>query len=383
MITLVKDTIKNEDIDELVDWLKTYPRLTKGKETLKLEQDFSKWLGKKYSVFCNSGSSANLLMLASLIEGDFLKKGAKVVVPTLCWATDLMPVMQLGFKPILCDINMKDLSVDLNELEKIFKEEKPDAFLYVSILGLPTQYEKIISLCEKYKVMFLEDACEALGSTYQEKKVGSFGLMSTFSTYFGHHISTIEGGFVSTDNEDLYNILLSIRSHGWARDLNNDTAKQLKEKWNIGDFNDLYTFYYSGFNLRSTDLQAIIGQSQLKRIYIVSERSFYNYNLYNKLIRNDFWEPEIPKNSTTSNFAFPVISPNRDKIVKELIENKVETRPLICGSMGSQPFYVKEYGEHVFANASIVDSYGFYLPNHQNLNDDEVRFVASIVNKYI
>ena len=130
-----------------------------------------------------------------------------------------MPVMQLGFEPILCDVNLKDLSVDLTSLENIFKEESPEIFLYVSVLGLPTNYQKIIDLCERYGVIFLEDACESLGSTYNGKKIGSFGEMSTFSTYFGHHISTIEGGFVSTDNEHFYNVLLSIRSHGWSRDL--------------------------------------------------------------------------------------------------------------------------------------------------------------------
>ena len=382
MINLVKDTINNKDIDELIEWLKTYPRLTKGPETLELERDFSSWLGKKYSVFCNSGSSANLLMLSTLLQGDYYSRGAKVVVPTVCWSTDLMPVMQLGFEPILCDVNLKDLSVDLTSLENIFKEESPEIFLYVSVLGLPTNYQKIIDLCERYGVIFLEDACESLGSTYNGKKIGSFGEMSTFSTYFGHHISTIEGGFVSTDNEHFYNVLLSIRSHGWSRDLDEESKKDLKEQWKISNFNDFYTFYYSGYNLRSTDLQAHIGKSQLKRIDSTAQKRFENFKIYQDLINNDFWKPQIPENSICSNFAYPVISPEREKITKELIEKGVETRPLICGSMGTQPFYIKEYGEQIFQNASVVDQYGFYLPNHQELSTDEIKFVCDIVNKY-
>ena len=134
MITLVKDTIDNKDIDNLIDWLKTYPRLTKGQVTLDLEEKWSKWLGRKYSIFCNSGSSANLLMLSALKESGYLKNN-KVVVPSVAWATDLAPVMQLGLKPILCDSNMEDLSVDLEHLEKIFKEEKPSALMFVSVFS--------------------------------------------------------------------------------------------------------------------------------------------------------------------------------------------------------------------------------------------------------
>ena len=150
MITLVKDTIDNNDIDRLVDWLKTYPRLTKGSVTLKLERKYADWLGTEYAVFCNSGSSANLLMLSAIIEKY---KSKKVVVPSVAWATDLAPVMQLGLKPLLCDCNMDDLSVDLNHLEEIFKTESPDALLLVSVLGLVPDMSDIVRLCEEYDVL--------------------------------------------------------------------------------------------------------------------------------------------------------------------------------------------------------------------------------------
>ena len=208
MITLVKDTIDEKDIDRLVDWLKTYPRLTKGKVTLELERKYADWLGTEYSVFCNSGSSANLLMLSAIIEKY---KSKKVVVPSVAWATDLAPVMQLGLKPLLCDCNMQDLSVDLEHLEKIFKTESPDALLLVSVLGLVPNMGKIVELCERYGVILLEDTCESMGSEFRDKKLGTFGLMSSFSTFFGHHISTIEGGFVCTDDEELYELLVSLK----------------------------------------------------------------------------------------------------------------------------------------------------------------------------
>ena len=235
MITLVKDTIDNKDIDRLIDWLKTYPRLTKGPVTLELEQKWSEWLGRKYSVFCNSGSSANLLMLSALKESGYMKN-KKVVVPSVAWATDLAPVMQLGFEPILVDSNMDDLSVDLEHLEKIFKKEKPSALMFVSVLGLVPDMDKIMDLCVRYSVTLLEDTCESMGCEYKGKKLGTFGMMSTFSTYFGHHISTIEGGFISTDDSELYELLVSLRSHGWDRDLSKHTQKVLQADWNVSDF---------------------------------------------------------------------------------------------------------------------------------------------------
>ena len=231
MITLVKDTIDNNDIDRLIDWLKTYPRLTKGKVTLDFEQKFTKWLGRKYSVYCNSGSSANLLMLSALQQGEYLKNN-KIVVPSVAWATDLAPVIQLGLEPILCDSNFDDLSADLDYLEKLFIEEKPSVLMFVSVLGLVPNMEKVVNLCKKHDVILLEDTCESMGCEYLGKKLGTFGTMSSFSTFFGHHISTIEGGIISTDDKKLYEILLSIRSHGWDRDLSKETQDELQDTRN-------------------------------------------------------------------------------------------------------------------------------------------------------
>ena len=380
MISLVKDTINNKDIDKLIDWLKTYPRLTKGKVTLELEEKWSKWLGTKYSVFCNSGSSANLLMLSALKESGYMKNN-KVVVPSVAWATDLAPVMQLGFEPILVDANMNDLSVDLEHLEKIFKEENPSALMFVSVLGLVPNMKKLLDLCTKYSVYLLEDTCESMGCEYKGQKLGTFGMMSTFSTYFGHHISTIEGGFISTDDFGLYELLLSLRSHGWDRDLSKHTQKVLQKDWDISEFDAMYTFYYSGYNLRSTDLQAYIGLGQIDKLNVWGMKRATNFQVYQKEIKNDYWKVEPQEDSFISNFAYPVIHPNRDKIVKELQKNNVEVRPMICGSMGTQPFYVKKYGRLELPNVSIIDKYGFYIPNHPHLSMDELKFIINIVNR--
>jgi len=382
MITLVKDTIDNNDIDQLVDWLKTYPRLTKGPLTLELEEKWSNWLGRKYSVFCNSGSSANLLMLYALKEGGYLKND-KVVVPSVAWATDLAPVIQLGLEPILCDSNMDDLSVDLNHLENLFLLHSPSVLILVSVLGLVPDMNKIVKLCDKYNVTLLEDTCESMGCRYKGQKLGTFGLVSSFSTFFGHHISTIEGGFISTDDKDLYEILVSLRSHGWDRDLSKETQVKLQKEWNVSEFNSMYTFYYPGFNLRSTDLQAFIGLGQIDKLNRWGTKRENNFRRYQWLIKNDYWKPNPQYESFISNFAYPIIHPNRDNIVKELQKNDVEVRPMICGSMGTQPFYVKGYGELKLPNVSKIDRYGFYVPNHPNLTKQEIEFICNIINKGI
>lgn len=379
-IFLVKDTIDNNDIDKLIDWLKTYPRLTKGSVTLELERKYADWLGTEYSVFCNSGSSANLLMLSAIIEKY---KSKKVVVPSVAWATDLAPVMQLGLKPLLCDCNMDDLSVDLKHLEEIFKTESPDALLLVSVLGLVPEMGEITRLCEEYNVILLEDTCESMGSEYRDKKLGTFGLMSSFSTFFGHHISTIEGGFVCTDDEELYELLVSLRSHGWARESSVETQFKLQQEWDVTDFDSLYTFYYPGYNVRSTDLQAYIGLTQVDKLNDWGNKRESNFDMYQQLIRNDYWKPKYDLNNFTSNFAYPVIHPKRRSIVKKLQENNIETRPMVCGSMGTQPFYVKKYGRLELPNVTEVDKYGFYVPNHPKLTIDEIAVIVHAINKEI
>lgn len=378
-IPLQRDTINNADIDRLIEWLKTYPRLTKGNVTLEFEKKWSKWLGTKYSVFVNSGSSANLLMLYALIISGRMKNN-KVVIPGLCWATDLAPILQLNLQPILCDIDLGTLSIDLEELEKTFIEENPSTLLLVSILGFSPKMNEIIELCKKYDVILLEDNCESLGTEYKGKKLGNFGLMTSFSTYFGHHISTIEGGIVSTNDDEMNDLLLSIRSHGWDRDLSSDKQKELRGKNNISDFDAFYTFYYPGFNLRSTDLQAYIGLGQLEKLDEIIEKREKNYKRFFSEIKNDFWSPNMV-GSLTSNFCVPIIHPNKENIIKKLVEKGIECRPLVCGSMGRQPFYVDRFGVKPLKNCDLVDNLGIYVPNNHSLTDDELDLIINTINE--
>jgi CDP-6-deoxy-D-xylo-4-hexulose-3-dehydrase len=240
-IKLVKDTIDSQDINNLIEWLKTNPKLTKGELTVEFEKQWSEWLGVKYSVFVNSGSSANLAAIYSLLLSGKLKNN-KIVVPAVSWVTTVTPAIQLGLEPIMCECDEKNLGLDIAHLESIIKNENPSAIILVHVLGLPNHMDEIVKLCKENNVLLVEDSCESIGSKYNDKMIGTFGDMSTFSFYFGHHMSTIEGGMISTNDEDLYHILLSIRSHGWDRDLPSEKQSELRKKYNIQNFRSLYTF---------------------------------------------------------------------------------------------------------------------------------------------
>jgi CDP-6-deoxy-D-xylo-4-hexulose-3-dehydrase len=383
-IELIQDTIDNQDIDNLIDWLKTYPRLTKGDRTIEFENKWSNWLGTKHSVFVNSGSSANLLMLYTLrVLGKI--KNDKVCVPSLCWATDLSPVLQLNMTPLLIDCNLDNLSVDLDHLEEIFINEHPSVLLLVSVLGLSPDMEKIVELCNKYDVILLEDNCESQGTKYNDIKLGNFGLMSSFSTYFGHTMSTIEGGVISTNDDEVYHTLLQLRSHGWDRDLPKTKQNDLRKEWEISEFSSLYTFYIPGFNLRSTDLQAYLGLLQLDKVDKMISNRYENFQYYKSKLEGKVWFPKTFKNEFTSSFALPFIaktSQDRENLIKELTENHITCRPLISGSMGTQPFYKKIYGENILPNCLIIDKRGIYVPNHDKLSKEDIDKICNILLKY-
>lgn len=377
-IKLVKDTITHSEVDALCDWLKTYPQLTKGKLTEEFEVKWAQWLGVKHAVFLNSGSSANLAMLYALKVGNKLKNN-KIIVPCVSWVTTISPAIQLGMEPILCETDKKTLGLDIEYFEKLCKEHNPACVIIVHVLGFPNRMNEIQDICKKYNVILLEDSCESVGSEYEGKQTGTFGLMSSFSTYFGHHFSTIEGGFVCTDDFELYEILKSIRSHGWSRDLSKETKERLQTENNIDDFRNFYTFYYPGFNLRATDVQAFLGINQLKTLKEKNIKRYQNFLLYDSLINNNYWK--IKYSGFISNFAYPIIHPNKNKIAKNLQMGNVECRPLICGSMSRQPFYYKQFGVQVFPFSDIIHDCGLYLPNNPDMTEEDIRYIANIVNK--
>jgi CDP-6-deoxy-D-xylo-4-hexulose-3-dehydrase len=381
MIKLVSDTINKDDINSLVEWLSQdeIPRLTKGNLTWEFEEKWAKKIGTKYSVFVNSGSSSILLTLAALKYSGKLKNN-KIVVPGLSWATDVSSPMLLNYDVTMCDCNLEDLSCDLTHLEGLFKTENPSAFILVSPLGLVPDMNKVVSLCEKYDVLLLEDVCESMGSKCQGEHLGSFGFASFFSMYFGHHLSTIEGGFINTNDEDFYHLLLMMRSHGWDRDLPEWKQKELREKYNSTDFDALYNFYVPGMNLRSTDLQAFIGLRVIDRLEDYSEKRRKNFFQYQKEIEHNSLKIGERNGDYVSSFAIPIVNGRRNEIVRELQEAGVEVRPLIAGNMANKPMWLNENEPISLPNCEILDEFGFYIPNHQDLTTEDINKITQILN---
>lgn len=383
MIKLVSDTIDKNDISALVEWLSQdeIPRLTKGPLTLELEEKWAKKIGTKYSVFVNSGSSSILLTLAALKYYN-KQKNNKIIVPGLSWATDVSSPMLLGYETYMCDCNLEDLSCDLNHLKKLFQEHNPSTFILVSPLGLVPNMDKIVLLCKQYDVILLEDVCESMGSKYQDKYLGSFGLASFYSMYFGHHLSTIEGGFINTDDEELYHLLLMMRSHGWDRDLPKDAQTKLRKKFNSNNFDSLYNFYVPGLNVRSTDLQAFIGLRAIDKLDGYSNKRRINFHHYKHKIKNNILKLKEKQNDFVSSFAIPILNLNRNDIAQDLQDNNIEVRPLIAGNMATKPMWYNENEIPSLPNCELVDKIGFYVPNHQDLTEDEITLITNIINKY-
>jgi CDP-6-deoxy-D-xylo-4-hexulose-3-dehydrase len=378
---LAEDTIDKDDIKALIEWLKTYPHLTKGELTLKFEKKWSNWLGRKYSVFCNSGSSANLLMYYALLLSGVLKN-KKIIVPSVGWATTIAPAIQFGFEPIMCEADKDTFGLDLNHLEQLLKEHNPSTVIMVQVLGVPHKMDELLALKQKYGFILLEDACAAMGASYHGKRVGSFGDMSSFSLYFGHQLSTIEGGLISTDNKLFNDFLLLLRSHGWSKDLDKETHDQLVKKYNIDDFHSPFVFYEPGFNLRSTDLNAFIGIRQLDKMDWLVSRRGENHGIYEKLLGDYFYSQKAPADSVICSIHFGALAKDneeRKKIVKALDENGIETRIFSAGNLGLHPFWYNRYGKASFPMADRIHHTGFFLPNNPSLKPEDIEFISKVV----
>ena len=378
MIKLAEKTIDDKDYDVLVKFLKKKGILTQSKITKQFEKNFSKKIGSKNSIFVNSGSSANLLIAQTLLEGKFLKNKI-VILPSVSWSTSVSPFLQLGYKVILCDCDTKNLGINTHHLEKLCKKYKPSLLVVVNVLGHSNDFKKIFSLKKKYKFEIVEDNCESLGSKINDKNLGTLGIASSHSFYYGHHISTIEGGMVSTQNKKFYNVALAVRSHGWSRDMEKKYKLNLEKKYKVDEFKALFTFYYSGFNVRSSDLNARLGIEQLKKINKVSNIRHRNFFYYKKKLKN-FWHQSSDL-SLISSFGYATFVKNRFEVYKYLKKKKIQSRPLICGNMGQQPFLQKiTSNKKDLKNAQFVDKYGIYLPNHANISFKNIDNISKIFN---
>lgn len=374
-IYLAEETITQDELQSLSDWMLAGNRLTKSTETVIFEEEFAKWMGSKHAIFVNSGSSANLLMIYALKEAGRLRNN-KAIAAAVSWVTTVSPLLQFGFDTKLCDCDPETLGLDLNHLEDLCRTHEPSVLILVHVLGHANQLREIQEICDRYGVILLEDSCEALGSGYDGRKLGAHGTAGSFSFYYGHHVSTIEGGIVVTDDTDLHQMMLSLRSHGWSRDLNPARRDALTAQHNVDEFRNLYTFYHAGFNLRSTDLQARLGRSQLLKldeIVKIRERNFYAY----RDALPGFYA-QSSQSDPLSSFAYGTFVENRMEVYERLKQEQIESRPLICGNIGRHPFWLRDQGTVDLPNADKVHDFGLYLPNHHTLSPEDVARVADV-----
>jgi len=381
---LVDNPFSNNDIKEGIKVLKS-KQLTISKKTSYFEKDFSMSLKSKNSLMVNSGSSANLLALQCLINPyrkNRLKKNDEVIIPTLCWSTSLWPIIQSNLKPVFVDINPLTLNIDEKEIEKKINK-KTKAILLVHVLGNSCDMDQIMRIKNKYNLILIEDTCESLGSKYKNKFLGTFGEFSTFSFYSSHQISSGEGGMICCKDKVDYNIIKSLRSHGWSRGTTFENTIYKKNK----KLDKRFIFFNSGYNLRPTEVSAAIGHNQFKRLgnFIKirnTNRKKIIFRVKNSPILNkkiDFYYEN--KNVTPSWFGLPIkILINKKKykykVLKNLEKNGIETRPIISGNFADQPA-AKKYkltNKHKFPNTDLVYDTSFFigLPskkiNNQYLN---------------
>jgi len=376
---LAKETIDVSDINTLIEWLLTGPRLTKWKLTEEFEQKWAEYIGTTYSVFVNSGSSANLLMIYALKELG--KLNGKVIVPSVGWVTTISPLLQFGIEPVMVDADKKTFGIDLEQTEFLLKTEDISAIIFVQVLGVPHYKEELLRLSQKYNVPLLEDGCAALGSSYEDgTMVGQVGDMSTFSFYFGHQFSTIEGGMINTDDENLYHMLLMLRSHGWGKDLPKELYKQKMIENNIDTFHEPFTFLVPGFNLRSTDLQSYLGLMQVEKANWISERRTQNHIEYGKRLKGHF-DFQDWRNDNPCSISFGALARNeehRKEVIGRLVDNGIETRIFSAGNLGLHPFWIERYGEFHGEIADKIHSRGFFLPNYPELTEEDISFISGV-----
>ena len=361
-------------------------RFTFGEKVKEFESSFAKHIGSKYAVMVNSGSSANLLMIASLIldKNINLNRGDEVIVPALSWATTYFPLHQYDLNIRFVDINKDTLNLDEEKVSQAITK-KTKAIFAVNVLGNPNNFETLKKICKKYKLILIEDNCESLGAKIQNKYCGTFGLMGTFSFYFSHHIHTIEGGMITTNNKSLYHHCLSLRSHGWVRDLPRDNKLYKKNK---NKFKDSFVFILPGYNLRPNEINGSTGLEQLKKLKHIIKQRRINAKYFKKIFKNVDYIRMQKEIGISSWFGFSImlkkhLSNRREEVLNILEKNGIETRPIISGDFTKNPVInlMKSSIHGSLTNVKNIDKNGFFIGNnHINLKS-QLDFFKKIISK--
>jgi CDP-6-deoxy-D-xylo-4-hexulose-3-dehydrase len=382
---LMQNNITREDLDNLIHYLQSDdPKLTQGSNVLAFEDEWSEWLGVNYSVFVNSGSSANLITLAVL---KTLRGAGEIIVPPLTWVSDIAACLQNGFRPIFADINPNTFALDTDRvLEKITDRTK--AVFLTHAQGFNGLTDQLLAELTRRKIPLLEDVCESHGATFRNKKLGSFGLISNFSFYYAHHMSTIEGGMVCTDDEEIYQLLRMYRSHGMVRE---SSSYEMRERY-ISENRSLapdFIFAFPAYNVRNTELSAVIGRSQLKCVDARNEKRKRNYEMFLDNLDSTRFRTGFNLEGSC-NYAFNIILKEADLVLRDRLEvemsnAKVEYRR---GSSGGgnqlrQPYLkgiIKEGEWENYPEVEHIHHFGWYIGNYPELAESRILQLCKLLN---
>ena len=382
---LMHNNFEKNDLSLASNFLKKNNILTQSKNVKLFEKKWSEWLGVKYSIFVNSGSSANFLSI--LAFSMLYKNKGEIIVPSLTWISDIVAVIKNGYKPIFVDINLSNLSMNTDQvISKINKNTR--AVFITHAQGFNGLNQKLLNFLKKKKIKLIEDVCESHGAKYKGRKLGTFGEISNFSFYYAHHMSTIEGGMICTNNKKIYEICRILRSHGMAREMSDK-----KEEKRIIKKNKLlssqFIFLYPGFNMRNNEISAVIGLNQLRRLNKNNIKRSKNLSFFLKNLNSDVYFTDFDLKGN-SNYAFPLILKKKSFILRNRLEylmkaKKIEFRRGNAGGGNQlrQP-YIKNYLNKInlkkFRNVEHVHHFGYYIGNYPNLSKDKIIKICNILN---
>ena len=386
---LLSNAFSSNDINEGIKVLRS-KRITMSKITYKFEKFFAKKMGAKYAVMTNSGSSANLLAISCLtnpLSKNKIQASSEVIIPAICWSTSLWPIIQNNLKPVFVDVELGTFNIDIENIEKKITK-KTKAIMLVHVLGTSTNMTKLMQIAKKYKIDIIEDTCESLGTKYNNKQLGTFGRFGTYSFYYSHQITSGEGGMILCNDTKDYNILKSLRSHGWSRDTNLHT--NFKKKFN--NLDERFLFIGPGYNVRPTEIQSAIALNQFKRLnQFIKIRNINRNKIINNLKKNDKWKNqfsfvEVESNFKPSWFGLPILINKKYSYVKKeflnyLSKKGIENRPIISGNFLNQPaatFYNFKLTKNDFKNADEIEERGFFIGLHtNNIKEVEIKYISS------
>lgn len=384
-----KAFLKEEETKKaLSEFILNADRLSMDIECKKFEKKFALYQKCKHAILFNSGGSANLAMLQALKNLGKLKDGDKVGFSALTWSTNTMPIIQLNMIPVALDCQPDTLNTMSSHLFERLKNTDLQALFITNILGFTGDIAVIREICKEKNIILIEDNCESLGTELPEGRAGNFGIGASFSFFVAHHMSTIEGGMVCTDDDDFAEMLTIVRANGWDRNLTEEQQKKWRGKFGIeSEFQAKYTFYDLGYNFRPTEITGFLGQYQMQFLDENIKKREQNYLRIEKIIKenDDFIYLKHDHISTLSTFAFPLVcktSELRAEYLKKFIEAGVEIRPMIAGNMQEQPFYKKYVSDlYEMPGADMMHSNGFYCGNYPELLEEDLIVFENLLRK--